>query len=120
MSRNVGYELNYTLRNITKERTSHLLRDGSLKSSIKKCICNAYRRALVDTEGRWAKRALLLALTNGTVWAMITVKDYTKTDGMEIILIISGIIGGMQVSFCNFKYCNFWAFYMQYCSYTTT
>ena len=36
LSRNVGNELNYTLRNIPKDRRSHLLRSGSLKSSIKK------------------------------------------------------------------------------------
>ena len=82
-SRNVGNELNYTLLNIPKERRSHLLRGGSLKSSIKKCICNVYRRAMVDTVGRWAKRALLSALTIGAMWAMITAKDYTKINSMK-------------------------------------
>jgi len=67
LSRNVSNELNYTLRNIPKELRSHLLRGGSLKSSIKECICNVYRRAMVHTEGRWAKRALLPVLTIGTI-----------------------------------------------------
>jgi hypothetical protein len=77
LSRNVGDELNYTLRNISKERRSHLLRGGSLKSSIKKYICNLYRRAMVDTVCRWTKKALLTASTIGAIWAMIIAKDYT-------------------------------------------
>jgi len=92
VSRNVGNELNYTLRNIPKERISHLLCGGSLKYNIKKCICNVYRRAMVDTGGRWAKRALLPTLTVGAICALITAKDYTEMNGMKIILIISGII----------------------------
>lgn len=77
MSRNVGNELNHTLRNILKERRSHLLSIG------KTCICNVYRRAMVDTVGRWAKRALLPALTDGAMWTMITAKDYTKMNGVK-------------------------------------
>jgi hypothetical protein len=92
LSRTVGSELNYTLRNIPKERRSQILRRGSLKSNIKKRICNVYRRAMVDTEGRWAKKALLPALTIGAIWAMITAKDYTEMNGVKIILIISGTI----------------------------
>jgi hypothetical protein len=83
LSRNVGDELNYTLPNIAKERRSHLLRGGSLKSSIKKYICYLYRRAMVDTVGRWAKRALLPASTIGAIWVMITAKDYTLMNGIK-------------------------------------
>ena len=79
LSRNVGNELSYTLRNTAKQRRSHLFRGGSLKSSIKKCICIVYRRAMVATVDCWAKRALLPALTNGAIWTMITAKDNTKT-----------------------------------------
>jgi hypothetical protein len=68
LSRKVGNKLNYMLRNIPKERRSHLLRSSSMKSSIKKCIISVYRRTMVDTDGRWTKRALLPALTVGAIW----------------------------------------------------
>ena len=38
---------------------------------------------MVDNIGRWAKRALLPALTTGAICAMITAKDYTRMNGMK-------------------------------------
>lgn len=41
------------------------------------------RKAMVCTVGRWAKRTLLPALTNGAIRAMVTAKVYTKMNGIK-------------------------------------
>ena len=50
---------------------------------MKKCVCSVFGMAAVDTVGRRVKSVLLPSLTIGTIWAMITAKDYTIMNSIK-------------------------------------